>query len=42
MRIVAKKPSNKSCSALNFVQKSSRGHMSIFPQSGARELESFI
>ncbi len=42
IRIAAKKPSNKSWSALNFVQKSARGHMAIFPRSGARGLESFI
>ncbi len=36
------KPSNKSCSALNVVQESPRGYMSIFPWSGARWLESFI
>ncbi len=30
------KPSNKSCSSLNFVQKSPRGQMSIFPRSRAR------
>ncbi len=37
-----KKVSNKSCSELDFVQKSPRGHMSIFPQSGARRLERLI
>ncbi len=31
--------SNKSCSALNFGQKSPRGHMSTSPQSGAMGLE---
>ncbi len=36
------KPSNKSCSALNFVQKSPGGQMSIFPRSAARGLENFI
>ncbi len=30
-----KKGSNKSCLELNFVQKSSRAHMSISPASGA-------
>ncbi len=40
--IIAKKPSNKSCSTLNFVQKSPQGHMSISPQSGARGLKRFI
>ncbi len=39
---LSQKNSNKSCSALNFVQKSTQGHMFIFPQSGARGLESFI
>ncbi len=42
IRITAKKPSNESCSALNFVQKCPRGHMSICPQSGARRLKQFI
>ncbi len=41
-RIAAKKPSNKSCSALNFVQKSPPRHMSISPQSGASGLKKFI
>ncbi len=36
------KPSNKSWSSLNFVQKSLRGQMSIFPQNGAKGLENFI
>ncbi len=36
------KPSSKSCSSLNFVQKSPRGQMSIFTWSGARGLENFI
>ncbi len=31
--------SNKSCSELNFVPKSSQAHMCIPPQSGARELQ---
>ncbi len=32
----------KSCLALNFVQKSPRGHMSIFPGSGTKVVESFV
>ncbi len=31
IRIAVKKPSTKSCLALNFVQESLRGYMSIFP-----------
>ncbi len=34
--VIFKKVSNKSCSELNFVQKSSRVHMCISLQSGAR------
>ncbi len=34
-----KKVSNKSCSELNFAQKSTRAHMSISPTSGAVELQ---
>ncbi len=40
--IILKKVSSKSCSKLNFVQKSPRAHMSIPPQSGARGLERLI
>ncbi len=40
--ITSKKASHKSCSELNFVQKSPRVHMSISPQSGARALERLI
>ncbi len=36
--IILKNASNKSCYALNFVQKSQRTHMSICPRSGARGL----
>ncbi len=39
IRIVSKKASNKSCSELNFVQKSTLGHMSISLKSGARGLQ---
>ncbi len=39
IRILLKKASNKSCSELNFIQKSPRAHMSISPQSGARGLK---
>ncbi len=39
IRITSKKSSNKSCSELNFVQKSTRALMSIFPCSGASALE---
>ncbi len=41
IRITSKKDLNKSYSKLNFVQKSLRSHMSIFPQSEARGLERF-
>ncbi len=37
-----KKVSNESCSKLNFVQKSSRAHISISTWSGARALERLI
>ncbi len=36
LRITSKKVWNKSCSVLNFVQKSPRTHMSIYPWSGGR------
>ncbi len=36
IRIASKKVWNISCSALNFVQKSPRAHMPIYPQSGGR------
>ncbi len=36
IRISSKKALNKSCSKLNFIQKSSRVHMSIAPRSRAR------
>ncbi len=39
IRIISKKASNKSCSELNFIQKSLQAHTSISPQGGARELE---
>ncbi len=39
IRSISKTASNKSCSELNFIQKSSRAHMSISPTSGAREFE---
>ncbi len=42
IRITTKKHSNKSCSASNFVQKSTPGHMSISHQSGARGLKRFV
>ncbi len=42
VRITYKKASNKSCSELNFVQKSAQAHMSFSPWSGARGLERLI
>ncbi len=42
IRIASKKASNKSCSELNFVQKSPQAHLAIFLQSGARGLERLI
>ncbi len=43
IRITSKKERNKSCSALNFVQKSPRGHLSIYPHPyGAKRLERVI
>ncbi len=39
IRITSNKASNKSCSKLNFVQKSPRAHMSIFSMSGAWGLQ---
>ncbi len=35
IRNTSKKASNRSCSELNFIQKSFRAHMSISPRSGA-------
>ncbi len=37
-----KKAWNKSCSELNFLQRSLRAHMSVSPQSGARRCERLI
>ncbi len=39
--VASKKALNKSCSKLNFVQKSLQGHKSIFPRSKGRGLERF-
>ncbi len=39
LSLISKTCSNKSCSELNFVQKSQRVHMSISVRSGARGLE---
>ncbi len=39
IRVTSEKASNKSCWELNFVWRSPRAHMSIFPQSGARGLQ---
>ncbi len=39
VRITSKKASNKSCSKLNFAQKSPRAYTSISPMSGARGLQ---
>ncbi len=41
IRIIWKKASNKSCSVLNFVQKSLLLYMSISPSCEARELQRF-
>ncbi len=35
-RIISKNASHKSCSELNFLQKTQWTHISIFPRSGAR------
>ncbi len=40
--ITLKSDSNKSCSALNWVQKSQWAHMSISPRSGAWGLKTLI
>ncbi len=37
--IITKTASNKSCSELNFLQKSQAVHMSVSPMSGARRLQ---
>ncbi len=42
IRIPSRKASNKSCSELNFEQKSQRAHMSISPQSEVRGREKLI
>ncbi len=42
IRIISRKVSNESCSKLNFVQKSSRAHISFSTQSGAKGLERLI
>ncbi len=42
IRMISKKASNKSCLELNFIQKSSRVHMSISAWSGARGLQRLI
>ncbi len=39
IRIISKKALNKSCSELNFVQRSPRAHMSISPMGGAMGLQ---
>ncbi len=39
--IITKNTSNKSCSQLNFLQKSQQAQMSISPRSGTRERQRF-